>query len=114
MGYFLRVDLRFSEPLLMTWTRLYESMLDSVLHARDRFLKPGGLMAPSQCSILLAGGDDAAFMRDRIDYWRDVYGTCPHPRLASNAERLQASRCPRCRRSSMRTPSSTSSRPKAS
>lgn len=31
-------------------------------------------MAPSQCSILLAGADDPNFVRERIDYWQDVYG----------------------------------------
>ena len=52
----------------------YESMLDSVLHARDRWLKPHGLMVPSQTSILLAAADLTDFTHDRVDFWNDVYG----------------------------------------
>ena len=42
-----KVDIIISE--WMGYALLYESMLDSVLHARDLFLKPDGVMAPSQC-----------------------------------------------------------------
>lgn len=49
-------------------------MLDSVLHARSRFLKPTGLMVPSQCSIMLSLLDGASLCRDRIEFWNDVYG----------------------------------------
>lgn len=49
-------------------------MLDSVLHARERFMKPTGLMVPSQCSILLSLLDGAALVNDRIAFWNDVYG----------------------------------------
>ena len=55
----------------------YESMLDSVLVARDRFLRPGGLVAPSQCSILLSALDGSGpdgFVTKRLNYWDDVYG----------------------------------------
>lgn len=33
---------------------LHEGMLDSVLHARDKFLKPGGLMFPQTATIYAA------------------------------------------------------------
>jgi protein arginine N-methyltransferase 3 len=33
-------------------------MLDSVLVARDKWLKPGGIMAPSNSKILIAAMDD--------------------------------------------------------
>lgn len=49
-------------------------MLDSVLRARDRFLKPDGLMVPSQCSILLAAVQDHDFVKSSVDYWDSVYG----------------------------------------
>ncbi|KAF8194187.1 arginine N-methyltransferase 3 [Pholiota molesta] len=55
-----KVDIIISE--WMGYALLYESMLDSVLHARDRFLKPGGVMAPSQCKMISIG------------FWEDVYG----------------------------------------
>lgn len=52
----------------------YEAMLDSVLYARDRFLKPGGLMVPSQCSILFAAISDPTFISSSLAFWDDVYG----------------------------------------
>jgi 2-polyprenyl-3-methyl-5-hydroxy-6-metoxy-1,4-benzoquinol methylase len=54
MGYFL----------------LYESMMDSVIYARDKFLKPGGSVQPSRCSIIIAG---AVLGRLAFD-WDNVYG----------------------------------------
>lgn len=68
-----KVDIIVSE--WMGYALLYESMLDSVLHARDRFLKPGGVMAPSQCRMNLALCDASEVRKDRIDFWDDVYGT---------------------------------------
>jgi protein arginine N-methyltransferase 3 len=49
-------------------------MLDSVLSARTRFLAPTGLMVPSQCSILLSLYDASSMIRDRVEFWDDVYG----------------------------------------
>lgn len=67
------VDIIISE--WMGYALLYESMLDSVLHARDRFLRPnGGVMAPSQCRIMLALCEGSEIMKDRVDLWNDVYG----------------------------------------
>ncbi|KAK2465278.1 hypothetical protein APHAL10511_002632 [Amanita phalloides] len=67
-----KVDVIISE--WMGYALLYESMLDSVLHARDRFLKPGGIMAPSQCRINLALCNAAEVYKERLDFWNDVYG----------------------------------------
>ncbi|TFK40493.1 protein arginine N-methyltransferase [Crucibulum laeve] len=66
------VDIIVSE--WMGYALLYESMLDSVLHARDRFLKPEGIMAPSQCKMMLALCDGSEIYKDRIGFWNDVYG----------------------------------------
>ncbi|KAK4050975.1 hypothetical protein OIV83_003104 [Microbotryomycetes sp. JL201] len=68
-----KVDVIVSE--WMGYFLLYECMLDSVLNARDRFLKPTGIMAPSQTSIMLSlfGGGES-LIADRIDFWSDVYG----------------------------------------
>jgi protein arginine N-methyltransferase 3 len=68
------VDIIISE--WMGYALLYESMLDSVLRARDRFLKPGGVMAPSQCQMMLALCDASEVSKDRVDFWNDVYGRC--------------------------------------
>lgn len=49
-------------------------MLDSVIVAREKFLRPGGIVAPSQCSIVLAAIQDEALYNDRVTYWQQVYG----------------------------------------
>ena len=48
-----RVDFLVSE--WMGYGLLYESMLPTLIHARDRFLAPGGAVLPSACSLLLVG-----------------------------------------------------------
>ena len=58
----------------MGYALLYESMLDSVLYARDAFLRPGGVMAPSQCRMMLGLGSVPELYKDRVAFWSDVYG----------------------------------------
>ncbi|KAF9923570.1 hypothetical protein FBU30_006399 [Linnemannia zychae] len=67
-----KVDIIISE--WMGYFLLYEAMLDSVLVARDRFLVPGGILAPSQTRILFTATNDESFLTDNVDYWNDVYG----------------------------------------
>jgi len=69
---------------------LYESMLPSVLSARDRFLKPGGLVVPTQCSILLAAIDSSELLDGRATFWDDVYGAFERSPTVLTP---QASRC---------------------
>lgn len=68
-----KVDIIISE--WMGYALLYESMLDSVLVARDRFLRPGGVLAPIQCRLMLGLCDAAEVRKERIDFWEDIYGT---------------------------------------
>ncbi|KAG6866179.1 hypothetical protein C0991_007729 [Blastosporella zonata] len=65
-----QVDIIISE--WMGYALLYESMLDSVLHARDRFLRPGGVMAPSQCKMMLSLCDATEIFKDRIGLGFDL------------------------------------------
>jgi type I protein arginine methyltransferase len=58
MGYFL----------------LYESMLDSVLWARDKYLVPGGKMLPDRAQIYLAAIEDEQYKNQKIGFWKNVYG----------------------------------------
>jgi hypothetical protein len=44
--FFVQVDIIISE--WMGYCLFYESMLDTVLYARDKWLKPGGLMFPDR------------------------------------------------------------------
>ncbi|KAF8936639.1 S-adenosyl-L-methionine-dependent methyltransferase [Dissophora ornata] len=67
-----KVDIIISE--WMGYFLLYEAMLDSVLVARDRFLAPGGILAPSQTRILFTASSDESFLNDSLYYWNDVYG----------------------------------------
>lgn len=66
------VDIIISE--WMGYALLYESMLDSVLHARDRFLRPEGVMAPSQCKMMFALCEAGDLFKERIGFWNDIYG----------------------------------------
>lgn len=66
------VDVIVSE--WMGYMLLYESMLDSVLTARDRFLAPGGLMAPSQTRLVLTAITGERLWKEKIDFWNSVYG----------------------------------------
>ena len=50
MGYFL----------------LYESMFDSVLYARDKWLKEGGILLPNRAQMFMAALDDQAYYTKKL------------------------------------------------
>ena len=58
----------------MGYCLLYEAMLDSVLWARDRYLKPEGLMVPSHITLFVAPFADPDYITDHVAFWRSVYG----------------------------------------
>jgi len=62
-----KVDVIVSE--WMGYALLYESMLPTVLYARDRYLSPSGLVLPSSCEICIS-----ASTHSRLSFWEDVYG----------------------------------------
>lgn len=66
------VDIIISE--WMGYFMLYESMLDTVLFARDKWLAPGGLIFPDKASLFVCGIEDAEYRQDKIDFWDSVYG----------------------------------------
>jgi predicted RNA methylase len=55
----------------MGYCLLYESMLPSVLAARDKFLAPGGWLMPNRCTMRVEGVKD---LGGRLAWWDDVYG----------------------------------------
>ncbi|KAM9324551.1 protein arginine N-methyltransferase 6 [Gastrophryne carolinensis] len=60
----------------MGYGLMYESMLCSVLYARDKWLKPGGMLFPSSADLFIAPINDTA-VEDRLDFWsgiKDIYG----------------------------------------
>ncbi|KAG0581166.1 hypothetical protein M758_4G233000 [Ceratodon purpureus] len=67
-----KVDVIVSE--WMGYMLLYESMLGSVIYARDRWLKTGGLMLPSFATLYMAPVTNAEKYSECIDFWRSVYG----------------------------------------
>lgn len=67
-----KVDIIVSE--WMGYFLLFEGMLDSVIYARDNWLKPGGLLLPNRCNISLVANGDVETHRKLIDFWSDVYG----------------------------------------
>lgn len=66
------VDIIISE--WMGYFLLYEGMLDTVIAARDKWLKPGGLMLPDRASLHLVAIEDADYRREKLDFWDSVYG----------------------------------------
>lgn len=58
MGYFL----------------IFEGMLDSIIYARDRHLKLGGIILPNRCNISLIGYGDEKRHQEYVNFWDSVYG----------------------------------------
>jgi len=67
-----KVDIIISE--WMGYFLLYETMLPTVLKARDKWLKPGGLIFPDQANLYVACIEDADYKDEKIEYWNSVYG----------------------------------------
>ena len=59
-----KVDIIISE--WMGYFLLYESMLDTVLWARDRYLVPGGLIFPDKAHIYMAAIEDGDYKEEKI------------------------------------------------
>ncbi|KAH8313502.1 hypothetical protein KR067_007184 [Drosophila pandora] len=66
-----KVDIIISEWM---GNALYmEGMLNSVLFARDKWLRPGGLILPSLANLWMIGASDPHRMAN-LNFWRDVEG----------------------------------------
>ncbi|XP_041817907.1 protein arginine N-methyltransferase 6 [Chelmon rostratus] len=60
----------------MGYALLHESMLNSVLYARDKWLEPGGIILPSKAELYIAPIGDPV-VEDRLHFWytvKDRYG----------------------------------------
>ncbi|EDV32455.1 uncharacterized protein Dana_GF14044 [Drosophila ananassae] len=75
-----KVDIIVSE--WMGFYLLHEGMLDSVLYARDNFLKEDGLLFPSECTIFVA----PCSVPSLYDDWNNVDGI----NMATFASKLRA------------------------
>lgn len=72
-----QVDIIISEPI--GFLLVHERMLESYVVARDRFLKPDGLMMPTTGSIVLCPFSDEVIYKEQVDkvaFWemKDFYG----------------------------------------
>ena len=67
------VDIIISE--WMGYFLLYESMLDTVIYARDRYLRPEtGIIMPDQAKLFICAIEDEEYRKEKIDFWDNVYG----------------------------------------
>lgn len=80
------VDVLLSE--WMGYCLLYETMLSSVLFARDKWLKPGGAILPDTASIYAAGFGRGG---TSLPFWEEVYGfnmSCVGKELVQDAAKF--------------------------
>ncbi|XP_038636865.1 protein arginine N-methyltransferase 8-B isoform X1 [Scyliorhinus canicula] len=67
-----KVDIIISE--WMGYSLFYESMLNTVIFARDKWLKPGGLMFPDRATLYIVAIEDRQYKDFKIHWWENVYG----------------------------------------
>jgi protein arginine N-methyltransferase 1 len=68
-----KVDVIISE--WMGYFLLYESMLDTIIFARDKWLVPNGLIMPDRFHINIVGFQDINYFKaGKESFWSDVYG----------------------------------------
>jgi len=65
-----KVDVIISE--WMGYFLVFESMLESVLYARDKWLKPGGLLLPARAKLYLSILNSDELYEPRINFWKEV------------------------------------------
>jgi type I protein arginine methyltransferase len=78
---FDQVDIIVSE--WMGYFLLYESMLETVLFARDKYLKPGGKIFPDKATIFMAGIEDGDYKEEKIGCKLKVLALTIYAYLAS-------------------------------
>jgi len=76
-----KVDVLVSE--FMGFYLFHEGMLSSVIYARDKYLKDGGLMLPSECHLFMAPCE----VPDFYEQWDSVHGV----KMSSFAKSLRNS-----------------------
>ncbi|XP_051547671.1 protein arginine N-methyltransferase 8-B-like isoform X1 [Myxocyprinus asiaticus] len=67
-----QVDIIISE--WMGYCLFYESMLNTVIYARDKWLKPGGFMFPDRATLYVVAIEDRQYKDFKIHWWENVYG----------------------------------------
>ncbi|KAL7716348.1 type I protein arginine methyltransferase [Entamoeba marina] len=67
-----KVDIIVSE--WMGYNLMYESMLASVIFAKDKYLKDDGIILPDTASIFIIGINDEELIVEKQKFWGNVYG----------------------------------------
>uniref|UniRef100_A0A8D1HIF9 type I protein arginine methyltransferase n=1 Tax=Sus scrofa TaxID=9823 RepID=A0A8D1HIF9_PIG len=67
-----KVDIVISE--WMGYCLFYESMLNTVLYARDKWLAPDGLIFPDRATLYVTAIEDRQYKDYKIHWWENVYG----------------------------------------
>ncbi|CAG2212852.1 unnamed protein product [Mytilus edulis] len=67
-----KVDIIISE--WMGYCLFYESMLNTVIFARDKWLAPGGLIFPDRATMYVTAIEDRQYKDTKINWWDNVYG----------------------------------------
>lgn len=67
-----KVDIIISE--WMGFYLLHESMLDSVIFARDKYLAEDGIMVPSDAVLYMTPVNMSKYVSENILFWDNVYG----------------------------------------
>jgi len=67
-----KVDIIISE--WMGYCLFYESMLDTVLYARDKWLAADGMLFPDRATLFVSAIEDRQYKDDKINWWDSVYG----------------------------------------
>ncbi|CAJ0914554.1 unnamed protein product, partial [Mesorhabditis belari] len=71
-GGYQKVDIIISE--WMGYCLFYESMLNTVLKARDTWLAPDGMIFPDKAKLYITAIEDRQYKEDKIHWWDSVYG----------------------------------------
>ena len=66
------VDIIVSE--WMGYCLFYESMLDTVVFAREKWLAEDGVMFPDKATLHLCAIEDRSYKEEKIFWWENVYG----------------------------------------
>lgn len=77
-----QVDIIISE--WMGYFLLYESMLDTVIYARDRWLKEGGLMLPDKATLMVGAIEDEQYRKEKIDCESSLGSDCAGRRAVNS------------------------------
>ncbi|XP_060553788.1 protein arginine N-methyltransferase 1-like isoform X2 [Ruditapes philippinarum] len=67
-----KVDIIISE--WMGYCLFYESMLQTVLFARDKWLAPNGMIFPDRATLYVTAIEDRQYKDEKINWWDNVYG----------------------------------------